>query len=140
MIYMVNVSQDIEYLLQSKTVLHQIILGNGQLRDIQLSIVYNKQPDLIRKVEDQNIHRLKQVLDRKEIYQINHAYTDCPYDLEQLNAFFGVSKLEKLVTVKSYLIDCGEKKLCKSVMLDMSEAINMVQKLAKKAADKKAKE
>ena len=59
MIYMVNVSQDIEYLLQSKTVLHQIILGNGQLRDIQLSIVYNKQPDLIRKVEDQNIHRLK---------------------------------------------------------------------------------
>jgi hypothetical protein len=41
-IYVVNVCQDIEYILHSKAVLHSIIYGNGMLKNIQLRIVFNE--------------------------------------------------------------------------------------------------
>ena len=46
---MINVSQDIEFLLQTKQVLHDTIFGNSQLRGCILYIIYNKQPELIKK-------------------------------------------------------------------------------------------
>jgi hypothetical protein len=45
-IWVVNVSQDVEYLNLSKKILHDIILSNGQLKDIYLSIVFNKRQNI----------------------------------------------------------------------------------------------
>ena len=52
-IYVIDVSQDIERLLITKNVLHKTIFGYGQLKDAHLLIIYNEKPDIQIKEKDQ---------------------------------------------------------------------------------------
>ena len=71
---------------------------------------------------------------------INKGFTECPYNKDQLDKLFDLEKLGKITNAKSFFFDCNETKECKKVMTEMAEAINMVLKAEKKAAEKAKKE
>ena len=71
---------------------------------------------------------------------INKGFTECPYNKDQLDKLFDLEKLGKITDAKSFLFDCNEAKECKKVMTEMAEAINVVLKAEKKAAEKAKKE
>ena len=110
-IWVVNINQDIQHLMTSKMVLHEIVEGYHQLQDIQLLMVYNKKPDIIRK-ENTNADEglvAREIFVYDEIKQINNAWQECPFNLEQLDKFFEIEKLKHKTKPKSYLIDVNEK-------------------------------
>lgn len=81
------------------------------------------------------MHKLKEVCNREEMRLVNCAFCECPYNKEQLDKFFSLEKLEKISNAKSFFFDCNDAKLCKGVMSEMAEAINLVLKAEKKAAE-----
>ena len=128
-------------MLQSKDVLHQVIFGNGQLKDKLCSVIFNKQPDLLKKaVPNPDPYKLNEMCNRDEMRLINSGFTDCPYNKEQLEKFFDTEKLGKIVKIKTYFFDASDTKECKKVFKDMGEDIYMVQKDEKKAMEKAKKE
>ena len=82
-IFVVNVSQDVEYLVQAKMVLHDLIMGNGQIRDVQLIIIFNKKPDILKKAGTQDESKnASEIFMREDIRKINNAWTECPFNNE----------------------------------------------------------
>jgi hypothetical protein len=80
-IFVINVSQDVEFLLQSKAVLHQTVFGNGQLKGKEFSVVYNKQPELVRKAPaNPDPWKLNEMCNREEMRLVNSAFSECPYN------------------------------------------------------------
>ena len=72
--------------------------------------------------------------------QVNTAWTECPFNQEQLDKFFGIEKLSNIVKTKTYFFDASVATDCKKVFKDMGEEICMVQKAEKKAAEKAKKD
>ena len=136
-IYVINVSRDIEILLQSKDTLHSVIFGNGQLKGKECFLVYNKQPELTKKAaRNPDPFRLNEMCNREEMRQVNNAYNECPFSHELLDTFFNIEKLSKIVKVKTYYFDASDASKCRNVLKEMGEEISVVQKDEKKAMEK----
>ena len=102
--------------------LHDLILGNGQIRDIYLIIIFNKKPDISKKQGETKQETVIFQLDK--IREINNAWTECPFNNDQLKKFFDVDKLSKIVKTSTFLFDVNEKNKCQEVFSNMAEELN----------------
>ena len=121
-------------------VLHDLIMGNGQIKGVQLIIIFNKRPDILKKTSGNDESQKLDIFNREDIRKINNAWTECPFNNEQLKKFFDVEKLNKYCKTASHLIDVNERKACVDIFSSMAEEINIVQKAAKKAAEQAEKQ
>ena len=74
--------------------------------------MWNKKPDISKKGtnDGDQAKETTEIFNREEIRKINNAWTECPYNKEQLEKFFAVDKLSKnCQSIKTYLIDVNEK-------------------------------
>ena len=116
--------------------------GYAQLQDVQLILVYNKKPDLLKKkqIEDdgKNAKKHKTVFNRNEIREINTMWTECPFHQDMLDKFFEKDKLQKKSKlVQSFHLDVNDKYEGAKVFQAMINEIDKVQKEKLKAELKK---
>lgn len=127
-------------------ILHDIIFGEGALKQIQCILVFNRMPDIYKKqtLDDQKdaTKQNKEIFDRDDIKQINTAWTECAYNEEQLKKFFGYEKIAKRIAkLQCMYIDVNDKADGTRVFKGMSEMIDEVNKQEKKermAAERQA--
>mmetsp|Transcript_14096 Transcript_14096/g.23940 ORF Transcript_14096/g.23940 Transcript_14096/m.23940 type:complete len:200 (+) Transcript_14096:219-818(+) len=138
-IWVVNINEDIENLLQSKMLLHETIFGCGQLSEVILILVFNRKPENKKATTNQQESN-GELFNRDEIRQICSSWCECPFKEEQLKKFFNVDALSKRLKTFTFLVDANQQHEAKRVFQHMAETINTTQKEKKKKAEKQAQE
>ena len=76
MVWVVDISRDIEEIFKSKNLLHEIVLGYPQIEDIHMVLVYNKRPP---KKSDELNDELGDIFIYDDIKCKNNEWHDSPF-------------------------------------------------------------
>lgn len=121
-LYLVNVSEDIERLRESKKMLHRV-LNEPALQDAVLVVVYNNKPNL------GGVEGKGQIEGQRKV----EKWVECPFNVEQLDKVFQMQKFKKKgMTQQSFLVDIGEQKACERVFQFMSQRLDAKSKAKRK--------
>ena len=115
-----------------------LVDGYTQLQGIQMVVIYNKKPELIKKrnVNDDNGNKKKEIFNYEEIREMNTAWTECAFNQERLDKFFAIEKLQKKTTIKTFIVDVAEKSEGASIFDYLITEMVAVEKLKENAAKK----
>ncbi|CDW71273.1 adp-ribosylation factor 1 [Stylonychia lemnae] len=131
-IYVVNVSEEIERLRESKKWLH-MIMNEQALNDCIVAVVFNSKPNLQANQAQSGFtgkdSTMKKDQTLKSGYESQNMATaamqkpvkkkdqwvESPFNQEQLEKIFALNKLKKTMIKQSFLIDVGEQKACEKV-------------------------
>ena len=78
------------------------VLNEPVFSDINLAVVYNNIP------QPSNA-------EKKEAGKKKTGWEECPYNQDQLDRLFKLSKVKKSIVRSSFMIDCGDQKMCEKV-------------------------
>ena len=108
LVWVVDVNQDIEELLRSKQVLHDLVFSNQIFSGkAQLSIVFNRKKQILSQNKDDK--ESDQIFEREEIERRLKVWVECPFNLEMLEKLFKVEKLNTRLNTRTYDMDILER-------------------------------
>eukprot|EP00347_Sterkiella_histriomuscorum_P004383 403360669 len=140
-IYVVNISEDIERIREGKKQLHKL-MSEPALSDSILAVVFNVKPNISinngnsagqmannqeeekKRGEDQqnynNGNNQQSSTPLKPLARKKDQWVESPFNQEQLEKIFELSKLKRTMIKQSFYIDIGEQKACEKVFQWMS--------------------
>jgi GTPase SAR1 family protein len=110
-IYVVNVSEDVERIRESKKEFLKVV-NEPALFDCIVAVVFNVKPSITNATPQNAGEEAKRdITDAAK----KDEWIESPFNIEHLDAIFGLAKLKKSIIKSSFLIDVGEQKACEKV-------------------------
>jgi hypothetical protein len=137
-IYVVNVSEDIERIRESKKEFLKVV-NEPALFDCIVAVVFNVKPSITNTTPQTAGEEAKRDISDTGMTK-KDEWVESPFNIDHLDTIFGLGKLKKTIIKSSFLIDVGEQKACEKVFQWISSRLEVRLKARNKRERLLAKE